>query len=163
MEKAHTRRVIPMIDIARTFWQVALVPTLVLPNGTWVAETEITTRFVRSSGPGGQNVNKVSTKVELRFALQMTEALTPARKRRLCAAFPSYVTTGGELIITSDRFRSQSMNQTDAIERLQAMIRSIWDPPPPRIKTAPSRASKRRRLGDKRARGDLKKQRARTD
>lgn len=116
-------------------------------------------RFVRSSGPGGQHVNKVSTKVELRFQLELTETLTAARKRRLREAFPSYVTAGGELIITSDRFRSQHMNQTDALERLQAMIRSIWSPPPPRIKTAPSRAAKKRRVADKRARGELKRQR----
>jgi ribosome-associated protein len=136
------------------------VSTVVLPNGAYIAETELLMRFVRSSGPGGQNVNKVSTKVELRFQLDLSESLTPARKRRLCAAFPSYVTLSGELIITSDRFRSQGMNQTDALERLQAMIRSVWDPPPPRIKTKPSRASKKRRVADKRARGSLKKERA---
>lgn len=139
------------------------MPTLPLPNGSWLPESDLATRFVRSSGPGGQNVNKVSTKVELRFQLEASQALTPARKRRLCAAFPSYVTDAGELIITSDRFRSQSMNQTDALERLQAMIRSIWDPPPPRVKTAPSRAAKRRRVADKRARGDLKRERAKRE
>lgn len=139
------------------------MPTLVLPNGAWLAENEIATRFVRSSGPGGQNVNKVSTKVELRFQLELSVALTPARKRRLREAFPSYVTAGGELIIMSDRFRSQSMNLTDALERLQAMIRSVWDPPPPRVKTKPSRASKKRRVADKRARGDLKRERAQRD
>lgn len=139
------------------------MPTCVLPNGAWLPESEVVMRFVRSSGPGGQNVNKVSTKVELRFQLDRTEVLTEARKRRLRGAFPSYVTASGELIITSDRFRSQSMNQTDALERLQAMIRSIWSPPPPRVKTAPSRAAKKRRVADKRARGDLKRQRARTE
>lgn len=139
------------------------MPTCVLPNGVWLPESEVVIRFVRSSGPGGQNVNKVSTKVELRFQLDRTEVLTEARKRRLRGAFPSYVTASGELIITSDRFRSQSMNQTDALERLQAMIRSIWSPPPPRVKTAPSRAAKKRRVADKRARGDLKRQRARTE
>jgi ribosome-associated protein len=137
------------------------VPTFVLPNGTLLAESDVEMRFVRSSGPGGQNVNKVASKVELRFQLEKTEALTAARKRRLCEAFPSYVTAGGELIISSDRFRSQSMNQTDALERLQAMIRSVWTPPRPRIETKPTRASKRRRLADKRARGVLKKERTR--
>lgn len=137
--------------------------TLLLPNGSCLPESELTVRFVRSSGPGGQNVNKVSTKVELRFLLEDCASLTPARKRRMREAFPSYVTASGELIIMSDRFRSQSMNHTDALERLQAMIRSIWDPPPPRIKTAPSRAAKKRRVADKRARGDLKRERAQRD
>lgn len=140
--------------------RVEAVSTLLLPNGTSLAESEITMRFVRSSGPGGQNVNKVSTKVELRFQLELSEALSPARKRRVREAFPSYVTAGGELVIVSDRFRSQSMNRTDALERLQAMIRSVWDPPPPRVKTAPSRAAKKRRVANKRARGDLKRERA---
>jgi ribosome-associated protein len=130
---------------------------LQLPNGAELPEQDLVVRYVRSSGPGGQNVNKVSTKTELRFQLEQTHSLTLARKRRLRETFPSHVTLGGEFVVTSDRFRSQSMNHADALRRLVAMIHSVWTPPPPRVPTKVSKRAKKRRVADKRARGEQKR------
>lgn len=127
----------------------------VAPN--WIIpDDDLELRFVRSSGPGGQNVNKLSTKVELRFKLERTLALNPGQKRRLCLAFPAHVTQGGDFIVTGDRFRSQAQNQRDVEERLGEMLLGIRQPPKRRVPTRPSRASKARRMADKRARGDVK-------
>ena len=127
----------------------------VAPN--WVIpDDDLELRFVRSSGPGGQNVNKLATKVELRLELERTAALNPGQKRRLSAAFPAHVTRGGAFIVTGDRFRSQAQNQRDVEERLVQMLLGIRHPPKPRVPTRPSRASKARRMADKRARGDVK-------
>jgi len=85
----------------------------------WVIPSEdLEFQAVRSSGPGGQNVNKLSSKVELRFGLAATAALSPAQKRRLAAAFPSHVTRAGDFLLTSDRFRSRLQNQRD-LESMQ--------------------------------------------
>jgi ribosome-associated protein len=137
--------------------------TLQLPNGDWVPEDDLMVRFARSSGPGGQNVNKVSTKVELRFMLERTSSLSAPRKRRLREAYPSHATASGEFVVTSDKYRSQSRNHSDSLERLASMIAQIWVPPKPRVKTKPSRASKERRLAAKRVQGDRKRERARKD
>jgi ribosome-associated protein len=127
----------------------------VAPN--WVIpDDDLELRFVRSSGPGGQNVNKLATKVELRLKLERTLALNLGQKRRLAAAFPSHVTQGGDFIVTGDRFRSQAQNQRDVEERLAVMLLGIRHPPKRRVPTRPSRASKARRMADKRARGDVK-------
>lgn len=137
--------------------------TFELPNGVWVPEADLVVKFARSSGPGGQNVNKVSTKVELRFQLDQTATLTEPRKRRLRDAYPSHVTSSGEFVLTSDQYRSQSRNQSDVLTRLGEMIAVIWLPPKPRVKTKPSRASKRRRVADKRANGERKRERSSRD
>jgi len=121
--------------------------------------TELTLRFVRSPGPGGQNVNKLATKAEVRFDLAGSGALTGAQKRRLARAFPAHVTHSGEFVVTSDRHRSQKRNQWDALAKLADMIRSIRRPPKPRVPTRVPAAAKRRRVADKRARGELKRQR----
>lgn len=134
-----------------------------LPNGGWIPDEDLVVRFARSSGPGGQNVNKVSTKVELRFQLDRTPALTEARKRRLREAYPSHVTSSGEFVLTSDQYRSQARNQSDVLERLAQMLVQIWLPPKPRVKTKPSRAAKRRRLEDKRAQSQRKRERSSKD
>jgi len=120
---------------------------------------ELSFQYVRSGGPGGQNVNKVATKAELRFDLVGSEVLTSAQKRRLASAFPAHVTQGGEFIVTSDRYRSQRRNQNDALDKLAEMVRSIRRPPKPRVPTRVPFAAKRRRIADKRARGELKRQR----
>jgi ribosome-associated protein len=106
-------------------------------------------------------VNKVATKAELRFFLDQSTALHPAQKRRLRAAFPSHVTQSGEFIVTGDRYRSQLRNQEDVLERLAEMIRSIRRPRKRRVATKPTRASRKRRVDEKRKRGELKKQRRR--
>jgi ribosome-associated protein len=114
---------------------------------------------VRSSGPGGQNVNKLSSKVELRLGLAATAALSPAQKRRLAAAFPSHVTRAGDFLLTSDRFRSRLQNERDVRERLAEMLLSVRFAPKRRVPTRPSRSAKKRRMADKRARGDTKRER----
>jgi len=128
----------------------------------WVVPAEdLEYKSVRSSGPGGQNVNKVASKVELRLKLASTRALNPGQKRRLMAAYPSHVSGEGDFILTSDRFRSQPRNQRDAEERLAAMLLTIRTPPRRRVATRPSRAAKARRLSDKRARAESKERRRR--
>jgi ribosome-associated protein len=128
----------------------------------WVVPAaDVEYKFVRSSGPGGQNVNKVATKVELRLKLASTTALGPGQKQRLIAAYPSHVNAQGDFILTSDRFRSQPRNQRDAEERLVSMLLAIRTPPRRRVPTRPSRAAKARRLSDKRVRGEAKAQRRR--
>jgi ribosome-associated protein len=126
----------------------------------WVIPSEdLEFSFVRSSGPGGQNVNKVSSKVELRFRLAASAALTTAQKRRLAVAFPSHVTGGGEFILTGDRHRSRLQNERDVCERLVEMLLSVRFPAARRVPTRPSRAAKQRRVAAKRARSDTKRDR----
>jgi ribosome-associated protein len=117
--------------------------------------------YVRASGPGGQNVNKLATKVELRLRLEQTTALSLAQKRRLSAAFPSHVSQSGDFIVTGDRHRSQLQNQRDVCERLSAMLLAIRRAPKRRIATRPTRAAKKRRMAQKRARGEVKRERRR--
>lgn len=112
-----------------------------------------------SSGPGGQNVNKVSTKVQLRCAVDQTVALSLGQKLRLRASYPSHFTTSGELIITCDETRSQQTNKERAIERLRSMVLAVRFPPRLRKKTQPTRASRERRLSEKKARSSVKQSR----
>ena len=126
----------------------------------WVIPSEdLEFQFVRSSGPGGQNVNKLSSKAELRFALSASLALSAAQKRRLAAAFPSHVTRAGDFLLTGDRFRSRLQNERDVCERLVEMLRSVRFAPKRRLPTRPSRSAKRHRMADKRARADTKRTR----
>ena len=121
-----------------------------------IDERELSEQFVRSTGPGGQNVNKVSTAVQLRFDAARSPSLPPDVRERLLRTAGHLVTDDGVVVIIAQRFRTQERNRTDARERLVSLIRSAVAPPTPRTATRPTRASKRRRLEDKRQRSATK-------
>ncbi|MFV0298934.1 MAG: alternative ribosome rescue aminoacyl-tRNA hydrolase ArfB [Hyphomicrobiaceae bacterium] len=126
-----------------------------------IPEEELEESFLRASGPGGQNVNKVSTAVELRFDVRASTVLSPPVKTRLMRLAGSRLTKDGIIVIRADRFRTQELNRNDARERLNDLVTAAWHTPKPRIKTKPTRASKQRRLDAKSRRGNVKRNRGR--
>lgn len=125
-----------------------------------IPDEELEERFVRASGPGGQNVNKVSTAVELRFNARGSPSLTEDVRKRLAALAGRRMTDEGVLVIRAERFRTQERNRDDARARLAELIAQAAVPPKPRIKTWPTLASKKRRLDEKARRSDLKRGRS---
>ncbi|HLY43999.1 MAG TPA: alternative ribosome rescue aminoacyl-tRNA hydrolase ArfB [Stellaceae bacterium] len=123
-------------------------------------DAEIGESFIRASGPGGQNVNKVSSAVQLRFDVRRSPSLPEPVRQRLERLGGRRVSQDGVLVITAQRFRSQERNRQDALDRLVALVRRAASPPPPRRPTRPTAASRRRRLADKAQRARLKQQRA---
>ncbi len=125
--------------------------------GYSIDPSELTISFIRASGPGGQNVNKVATAAQLRFNLAASPSLpdpVKARARRLAG---SKLTTEGEIVLTADRFRVQAQNRDDAIARLVALLAEAAVPPKPRRATKPTFASRVKRMDEKTKRGSVKR------
>ncbi len=128
-----------------------------------IADWEMSESFTRSSGPGGQNVNKVSSAVELRFEAERSPALEPAVKTRLKRLAGRRWTNEGAIVIQVEDTRSQARNREIARERLAELIRSALVAPKRRVKTRPTLGSKRRRLAAKAVRGEVKALRGKVD
>jgi ribosome-associated protein len=126
-------------------------------NRISINENEIHEEFIRSSGPGGQNVNKVATAVQLRFDVRNTPSLHDAVRARLIILSGRKITKDGVLVIKAARHRTQEQNRKDAIERLVGLVKKAAAPPPkPRKATRPSRASKERRIESKHRKSEIK-------
>jgi ribosome-associated protein len=132
---------------------IEVTPTLAIP------ESELQFDFIRSSGPGGQNVNKVATGVQLRFNVSAATTLPDDVKQRLHRLAGKRINAEGELIIEARRYRSQEKNRSDAVQRLVALLQSAAEKPKKRKKTKPTAAAREKRLSDKKKRGELKRER----
>jgi ribosome-associated protein len=137
-----------------------VLPASRIPVNSWlfIDESELQESFVRASGPGGQNVNKTSSAVQLRFDVRNSPNLPPRVKERLERIAGKRLTLDGVIVISAQRFGGQEANRRDAVERLVEMIReAAVPPPPPRRPTKPTKGSQRRRLDGKSIRGEVKR------
>lgn len=133
---------------------------LQITPGIHIGEDELKEQFIRSSGPGGQNVNKVSTAVQLRFDAAGSPSLNDYVRTRAIALAGQRATKDGFVVIEANRFRTQEQNRLDARERLAELLQKAAEPPPkPRRKTRPSKGAVERRLKAKAGRSDVKKKR----
>ena len=136
---------------------LVVTPRVTIPGG------ELALAFARSGGPGGQNVNKVSSKVELRWNPTTSAALTEDDRAWLVQRLRSRLTSDGTLIVTSTATRDQGKNRDDATSKLALIVRAALHRPKPRRPTRPSRSAKRRRVADKRHHAEIKRHRAGRD
>jgi ribosome-associated protein len=133
-----------------------------VPGGVTVPGSALSFRAVRASGPGGQNVNKVASKVELRADLSLVEGLPPGARTRL-ATLPGFrLDAEGRLLVTSQRTRDQSRNLEDARDKVRRLLVRALQPPRARRATAPSAAAREQRLREKKSRAARKRARARS-
>lgn len=135
------------------------VEDLIVQPGVVIPAAELRWDFSRSGGPGGQNVNKVATKVELRWAPAASRAFREEERERLLRRLAGRLTAQGDLIVTSSRTRDQGRNREDARRKLAALIQAALARPKPRKRSAPSREAVERRLREKQARSVLKRAR----
>jgi ribosome-associated protein len=119
-----------------------------------LAEFRLT--FARSSGPGGQNVNKVNSKVTLHWPVRSSPSIPEDVRERFVAKYRKRINSDGELVIHSQRYRDQGKNVTDCLEKLRDLLLEVAQPPKRRIATRPSRAAKQRRVDEKKSRGQKK-------
>jgi ribosome-associated protein len=131
-----------------------VTPQIRIPMG------EFSFTFARSSGPGGQNVNKVNSKATLHWPIISSTSLPEEVRARFVAAFGGQINKQGELVLQSQRFRDQERNIEDCLEKLRDMLQRAAIAPKRRKKTRPSRAAKQRRLNDKKARSEVKSRRS---
>jgi ribosome-associated protein len=139
------------------------MPDLRLPYGVSVPEAELEVRTARASGPGGQSVNTSDSKVELRWSVRDSAALTDAQRRRLLDRLASRLTTEGVLILHGSEHRSQHRNREAVVARFRSIVGEALAPPKVRRRTRPTRASQERRLRGKAHRAEVKRQRRRPE
>lgn len=132
-------------------------------RGVYITASDLRFSFSRSGGPGGQSVNKLNTRAELRLSVDAIQNLTDDDRRRLERLAGRYLTTAGELVITAQSHRSQHANRRECIERLRDLIARCLHRPPKRVATRPSRAARERRLQRKQQTAEKKRLRRRPD
>lgn len=132
---------------------------LSIAEGIEIPDVEIEAEYSRSSGPGGQHVNKTETRVTLRFSVAASPSIPEPHKTRMLEKLGPRLTKAGELLVSVDRHRDRSMNESKAFERLTELLRQAYVVPKPRKKTKPSKGSKERRLAAKRQTSAKKKDR----